>query len=155
MSLTVRSLRDRVAAGITEAIGAGGWSESSFVFDLFPFDSRAISHLAFAVGIPSTTVAPLDRQNTRGGAADRAALATSPVIVRWSHTLRSDDQLVSYGEALDAEAVLIAAVLGVDRNPDLGIRLVRVASRMVDGEGTWFVGQLDFEAMHRLPLATT
>ena len=149
--LTVRSVRDRISAQISGALGPDGWSESGFPPDLFPYDSRALAHLAFVVGVPSTTPAQLDRQSARGGTT-KATLATTLVTVRWAHRLRADGVPQDYGDALDAEARLIACVLEVDTDPHLSVRLLRVPTRSTPADGTAFVGTVEFEVLHRLPL---
>jgi hypothetical protein len=151
VSLTVRDLRDRIAAGIAETLGPDGWNESPYAADLFPYDSRELGHHVYAVAVPSTAIQPLDRQNSRAGAATRATLATSTVVVRWAHGMQTDDHPAAYAEALEAEASVVAAVLDVDRDPDLGMRLTGLR-RSVGGDGTIVLGEVVLEVLHRLPL---
>lgn len=153
MALTVRQVRDRIADGITEALGSSGWTESRTTYDLFPRDTRALSHKSFAVGALGTVPGQGDRQNDRRGTTTRGAIATTAISVRFAFRLRADAQAADYGAALDAEGVLTKAILGVDRDPQLSVRILRVPLRRGDaGEGTAFLGQLDFEVLHRLAL---
>lgn len=152
MALTVQDLRARIAASITGTIGPDGWRESRYVVDLFPTDGRDMSHLCFAVGVPATQTDPRDRQSGRGGAVERGTQANSTVLVRWGFRLRADAQVEDYSDALNAEATLVATVLATDPNPGLSLTVTRM-SRGVAGDGTLFVGAVEFLAVHRLSLA--
>lgn len=153
-ALSLSALRSRIAAAIVETLGADGWRQSSMVYDLFPGqDSRQVAHLAFAVGVPGTVPTAGDRQNSRGGATTKATLATTVVSVRWTHRLRADGpQISDYDDALDAEQILLNTIMSTDTNPDLAIKLGRIPIRTAAGDGTTFLGQLDFEVLHRLAL---
>lgn len=154
MALTVRELRDRIANGLTTALGSAGWTESRYPPELFGMDTRDQRHLGFSVGVPATTPAQLDRQNTRGGSTTKGTVAETEVIVRWGYRLRSDGVSVDYGLSLDAEAVLVAAVLAIDRDPQLALRLVslRRAVQTVLEEGDLVEGQIALTCLHRVPL---
>lgn len=153
MALTVRQVRGNIAAAITSALGAGGWKESRTNYDLFPQDARDTAHKSFAVGVPSSAPAALDRQNNRGGTTERGAVTTTVAGVRFCFRLRADAQVADYDDALTAEAALIAAVLELEAQAGMSIRLLRVPLRTgAAGDGTAFLGQLDFEILHRMPL---
>lgn len=151
MGLTVREVRDRIANGITTALGSAGWSESRYAADAPGMDSREILHLAFQVRVPTTNAAPQDRQSTRGGATSRATVATSVVVVQWTHRLRADAQADDYSEALGAEAELTRTLLAIDRDRDLALRIVGIR-RSVPPEADLFTGEVELEVLHRLPL---
>lgn len=151
MGLTVREVRDRIATGITNALGSAGWTESRYAADAPGMDTREMRHLAFQVRVPSTAPAALDRQNTRGGVTERATVCTSLVVVQWSHRLRADGQAADYSDALGAEAALTYALLAIDRDRDLALRIVRIR-RVVPPESDLFIGEIELEVLHRLPL---
>ncbi|MEQ1571071.1 MAG: hypothetical protein ABMA64_35910, partial [Myxococcota bacterium] len=134
MSLSLDELRRRVADAVTATLGEAGWTESTYAFDLFPRDARDLAHLAFAVGLPSSSPAELDRQSTRRGSVVRQAVTTTAVVVRWTSGLPADDQVAAYGGFLAAERDLVSAVLALDGNPDLGIRWARSSRAGTVGE---------------------
>ncbi len=150
MSLTVRQIRDRISTGLRNALESQGWRESRYPAELLGMDSRDIRHLAFAVGLPSTTPADGERQSTRNGATTKGAIVASRVLVRWGYRLRADGEAADYSAMLDAEAVLVAAVLAIDKDPQLGLRLLDLERR---ADGDLVDATATFECMHRLPLA--
>lgn len=145
-------IRQRIAAGVATGLTDAGWRESPLVVDLFGHDARTIGHLVFAVGVLGTAPHALDRQSSRGGAAVRGAVAATGVVVRWAHRLRSDAHVADYDSALVAQEALVAAVLAVDADPELGIRLLALRRPEVLGDGTYVLGTVEFEVIHRLRL---
>lgn len=143
MSLAPHSIRSRVAAAI-EAVT--GWSESPTVYDRFPDATRQVAHLGFAVGVPDTTTLAQDRQRPANG-----VYAFTVVGVRWTHRLRADAQVADYDAACQAELDMVAAVMGMTRNPGLAPRL-RSANRSVVADGTYVLGSAIFDVSHTYPL---
>lgn len=150
MALTVREVRDRVAAA-AEALP--GWTESRYAYGVFPADGDSFPqlHHAFAVGCPTTVPTRDDRQSARGDAVERGTVATTTVSVRWVHRLRADAQVGDYGEALDAETKLLNGILALEAVPGLSVVLAR-AARSTTSDGAAVVGQLDFTTLHWLAL---
>jgi hypothetical protein len=148
------AIRQRIAAAIVDALGSsptGAFTESRHPWDRFPatLDGREMQHHAFAVGVPTSGPWELDRQRAENGTP-----MTTQVSVRWSRVLRVQAVVSDYDAALDDEAELVAAIVATDRNPDMGIRFVRVETRAVTPDGLAFLGELLFDVFHRYPLST-
>jgi hypothetical protein len=77
------------------------------------------------------------------------------LVVRWAHRCRADAASEDYDAALEAEARMVAAVLALDTNADLSVSLTRSGGRTSVGDGTMYVGAVEFAVLHRLPLAGT
>lgn len=148
----VADIRQRIAKGVSDQLEAAGWRESTRVVDLFGQDARSLVHLAFAVGVLGTVPHALDRQSSRGGTSIRGAVVATGVVVRWAHRLRTDAHVEDYDAALVAQEALVAAVLAVDANPELGVRLLQLRRPEVAGDGTYLLGSVEFEVVHRLRL---
>ena len=89
-----------------------------------------------------THQAPARRRVSPSGLAVR-----SSVLVRWAHKLQIDDQIVSYGQALDAEDDVRNAILGAAET-DLHVVFNR-SSRRADPLG-WVLGTIIFDCIHRI-----
>lgn len=154
MALTVHQVRDRIATGITSALGGAGWVESRFPPEMFGWDTREQRHKGFSVGVPATLFPEPERQNARSGA--RRAVVTTSVVVRWGHQLRVDGTTVDYGAALDAEAALIEAVLDCNASQDLGLRITAARRTVQVGDGDAIAhllyGTLELQCLHVMAL---
>lgn len=139
MAGSVATLRGRV---ITAIDALTGWTPSRYVPELFGADVNQLMHHAFAVSVPDST--PVEqRQRVAEG-----LLVESTVEVRWAHRLRGDAQSTDYDGMADAEAPMVAAVLGITAQRCVCTSLAREASR--DG---WVVGTARFRVLHRIVLA--
>lgn len=152
MALSVRELRRRIADGLTAALGHRGWLESRYPPELFGQDTREQRHLGFSVAVPSTVPEELDRQNSRRGATLRGAVASTATVIRWGHRLRVVDTVEDYDEALASEAVLVEALLDIDRDPGLAIRIVRLDRQVLPGDEVLLLGQITVSTLHRMLL---
>lgn len=134
-----------IRSAVISAVDAlTGWRESSFAPDLFGRDPDRNQHLSFAVSCPETTI-PTDRGRQR---STEGAFVSLTVIVQWAYRLRGDAQSADYSAALDAEADMVAAVLGIS---SLHVVLVGPLSRRAAAEG-WILGTARFAVSHHYPL---
>lgn len=139
MALAPVTIRQAVASAIDAAIGADGWRESPWGYDLFGRSGRELSHREYAVGVPRTEPVRRDEQRRTPG-----ALVVTYVSVRWSYALRADGQVVDYDAALAAEAALLEALLGVTTlRPEL-LDVRRTAA----ADGVLLTGQIDLAVPH-------
>lgn len=148
MSLAPATLRARIEARITAALGASSppWRVATLAYDQFPgADLSDREALSFAVGVPGTVF--LDGRQLSGGQAP----ARTIVGVRFASYLRTDAHVADYDVALGREALLIAAVRGTTGAGGPAARVVSV-ERRVEGDGTTFVGDVVFEVFHGYPL---
>jgi hypothetical protein len=77
----------------------------------------------------------------------------SSVSVAWAYRVRDDGAAMDVPSAYDAEAELLAALLGVEPDPDLSVQFARATRRTTAGEvGMLLLGVLELTVYHRLPL---
>lgn len=146
MALTVRQLAERLASHLQGALP--GWHHSVYPVELMPYDTRPTQHQAWAVAVTATVPAALDRQRRSEGAH-----VVSSVSVAWAYRVRDDGAAMDVPSAYDAEAELLAALLGVEPDPDLSVQFARATRRTTAGEvGMLLLGVLELTVYHRLPL---
>ncbi len=148
MALSVKTVRQRVVAAITGGAGLSSWREASDPYDVFGAggDGENRLHQSYAVGVPTTATLGKDRQRPADG-----TLSDTRVGVRWSLNVSALDQVASYDAGLDAEQLLLAAVLTIQQSEGLLLRFAS-SSRTVSTDG-WMNGEIFFTARHQLPLA--
>lgn len=129
---------------VSRAIDAmQGWTVSRWAPGLFGRDTDHLMHLSFVVDVPDTSVSNRDgRQRLTEG-----LLVESTIEVQWAYRLKVDAQSASYGEMLDAEQKLVAAVRGIETAHVTVDRL----SRRAGPEG-WIIGTARFRSVHRYAL---
>lgn len=147
MALTVRHLSERLAEHLR--LQLPDWRQSVYPVELMPYDTRPSQHLCWAIGLATSQVAALDRRRVNVGTH-----TSTTVQVAWAYRLRDDGIVHDQDLAYDAEAALVAALLTIDQDPDLGVQLERMSRRVVPGEGSAILlGTVDLICHHRLPLA--
>ena len=147
--LSISDLQARIEDRIASSLQEKDWKKSRFPFPLFGADTQQLSHIAFAVGLPSSTwPSGVESSITRRGAA--GGLVTTSVRVRWSHRCRADVQLLDFAAAQDAEIDLVVAVLGMSL-ANCHIRVTE-AQRDMDDSGTWVLGEVGFAVQHQYQL---
>lgn len=147
MAVSLKTVRQRVVTAIAGGTGLNAWREASDPYDQFGAggDGENRLHQSFAVGVPTSSTMGKDRQRVADG-----TLSETRVGVRWSCNVAALNQVGSYDGGLDAEALILAAVMTIQRSEDMSIVYV-TSSRSVDSEG-WMSGELVFTARHQLPL---
>ena len=146
--LALSSIRARLATGLASALAAWGWRGSRVPCDEFAGGARHSEQLVEAGGIVRTVPARQDMQRLPVGAMVRTFGG-----VRWSHRLRADAAQADIDAALDAEAALVAALMGVSRDPELAIRWEGCPVRHTVGEGTLYLGEVAWSVLHRYALS--
>jgi len=146
MPATAKSLRQRVETAIDAVTG---FSVSKHPHDVFARDPSSVLHQRFAVGVPTTTPVPNRRQRTTDGAVVNTVIAVTFCI-----RVKPKDQVASYDEALDAEHSIIKAVMAKTTalSANASISYAGTSSRNVDPAGEWFIGDIEFNALHVLDL---
>lgn len=147
--IAVSALRQRIAAAVEALTLPAAWRESRWSFDLFPSDPGQYAHLAFAVGVARTAPAAAQEMIRHKRGAE-GALVTSEISIAWTYRLRGDRQVADYDSALDAEAVLIRAITGASQ-VDAHLIPVEMGRRVV-GDGSWLLGTMRLDAVHRLQI---
>lgn len=148
MSLAVSAIRQRVAAAIASALGTIGdtsWQEASDPYDQFGAGDGDRLHRSYAVGVPATSTLGNDRQ-----VLARGVPCETTVRIRWAFNLSALDQVVSYDAGLDAEQLVLVAVMAIHQGMDLHL-MYASSSRSVDDQG-WMMGDITVRAIHALPL---
>lgn len=140
-AITPKAVRQRVA-GYLAAID--GWRQSAVPMDRWTSDETALRHYEFAVGVPSTTYVDKQRPST-------VTRAVTTVRIGWSSRVRVGGAVASLDDALDAEAVLTAALAAHMRSADLHL-ILQSQERTVTSE--WVVGTLTYEAHHMVQLGS-
>lgn len=150
-TLAPSAVRARIAAVVEALTTPHAWSESRWPYGVFPTaEPSRDAHLAFAVGIPSTTVdGHIESQRGSRGAA--GGVAHSSVRIAWLYSLTGDGGVSDYDAALDAEATLLAAIGAVAKTDGLHLS-IESATRKVVGDGTWLVGEVGLSAQHRIQI---
>ena len=145
-ALTVAAVRQRVASAV-DAIAE--WTPSRWLWDVLPMaEPSTYAHLAFAVGVAETTIAPIESSRVSRGSD--GAMVTTTVIVRWLYRVRADNAVADYDSMLASEQTLLVALCGV-AGTDLHLRPVAMRRTTV-GDGTWSVGDVTVQAIHRLAI---
>lgn len=126
-----------------------GFTISKHPYGVFGRDPAAVLHRRFAVGVPVTT-AGASRQRVAVGATVVTRIAVTYVV-----RVRPKDQVDSYDTALDQEAEIIKAVMAETPTLLAGVSILfsGVTMREIDPAGEWFIGELEFTALHVLALA--
>jgi hypothetical protein len=148
MSLAPSSILRRVVDAIEGTGGPVAWRESPIAFPLFPSPAaQDFHHRTYAVGLPSTS-AGAGRQRSAEG-----AMSTTSVVVRYVCRLRPDAGSADYVEAVESEEELVRVIAaGLERSPDLELRLVGTSRSAVIGEAAGYLGEIRYEARHLYPL---
>jgi hypothetical protein len=152
--LEVADLRRLIAARLVDQLGASGWRESAVHFARFgtaAADPRSFSPHAFAVGVPRTSFDSPQESSLTKRSATQGGGVISEMRVRWLSCIRADRQVEDLDTALDDEARVLEAVLGVDRTDGLHLSAVEF-TRQVLGDGTWQVHELVLVARHRVAI---
>lgn len=151
VTLTIRQIRATVVDALGDALGAltPPWHLSRHGFrgmERAARDGADIAHLSYAVATPST-VLHAGRQRR-----DVPVHTGTALHVRWLYFLRPEDLDESYADALDAEALLLRAVLAV--HDGLQVQVTDGATRReIDVGGTWVLGEIRFVVHHPHGLA--
>lgn len=152
--LTVRAIRDRVVAHLGTALGsaASPWHLSRRAYDEMDRgaarDPIDVAHQSYAVATPRTII-QAGRQRR-----DLPQHVGTQVHVRWLYRLRPEDHDGDYADALDAEAVLLRAVLATPPDPQLLVQLDEGPSRrtLAPDTGGYVLGEMHFVVYHGLAL---
>lgn len=140
-TLSVSDIRRRIADDLI----ANGWKASRTHGASYPGQETAkMAAKSFAIYCPSTTLdSPLESR--RGALGGRC---TSEVRVRWLWSLKAAVQVEDGDAALDAENELIHTLLAVSQI-DCHIS-VSSCSRSIVGDGTYLLGEISLEVIHRI-----
>lgn len=145
--LSRAEIQRRVADAIANTDTSVSWQESPFHIDLQGTDPQMTVHLTFAVGVLDTAPHQLDRQRPSVGSVTRTG-----IVVRYTHHCRADSQVEDYRAALVAGERMIAAVLALDGDPSMSVRLETLRRPVLVGDGTFLTCDVEFSVLHRLPL---
>lgn len=137
------TIRQRVSTAIINALQASGWQESGDTYDTFGEGDGDRIDKSYAVGVPSSRALG-DRQVLAAG-----ALAETTVAVKFCISIPAMDQVAGYDAGLDAEALVLAAVLTARQSTGCDILVVDSKRDVAEG---WFNDELVFRAIHRWPL---
>lgn len=135
--ITIASIRQRFATAL-EAVSE--WDESGWAAG--EPATQNPEHKRFAVGVLRTV--PIQ---TRQRSAVTSYQVTSDIEIQWAFQLGAHKQVETYDDALAAEALLLAAALGVDRT-DLHLTLTEQTRRVIT-EGT-VAGAIRITVRHSL-----
>ncbi len=148
MSLKPSEIRQRVSAAVVAALPA--WKASRYAYPMFPGnDAGLIEPRSFSVGVTSSAVVDQDGRQI----PTRGALTETVASVRFTLRVRADASVADFDAALDAEVALVAAVLALDRDPEMDMRYRDTAARAITGDGTVYLGEIRFTVRHMYPLA--
>lgn len=140
-AVTLAQVRQRFAS----ALMAAGWRESPFAADNFPGDAQPAAHKSFSVVV--SQVQPITpAMGVRGRTG--GCTVNSTVSVRFLFRVRADGQVDDYDSAMDEEQAGISAILATSNRTDLHISFVRSSRQLVDGDGTWCAGSMEFLTTH-------
>lgn len=146
--LPVETVRQRVR---DQVLTLPGWTESAYAYDVFQFvgDAEAFVDQSFMVGVPTTSFtdriesSPIKRGELGG-------MVETSVRVRWLWRFQLGGTVSDYDSGLEQERKLLAAILGLSRI-SLHIWCVGM-NRAPAANGDWLVGDLQFTALHRVPI---
>lgn len=140
--MTPRQLWRHVADAIARELRATThpWHESGYLYDRWPdpeADPRV--HLSYAVGVPQST-------SVMGRQRDCLPMQ-STVVVAFAVGLAADNEVGSYGAALDREHEMVRAVKSV---PCVITSITR--RLMEDTDGAWAICEIRATIDHEIPL---
>lgn len=147
--MTVPELRQRFATAISALTSPDTWRESAWAYDTFPLaEPGQYAHLAFAVGIPSTSFGPMEGSRRR---LATGGLVESVVGIRWVHHVRGECVVADTDAAYDAEAILVKAISAMSLIDLSSLSVVQLRRQMV-GDGTWLLCEATVEVHHQYQL---
>jgi len=143
MSVSVKELQRAIAAKIT---GLSGFREVRQLPELFARTQNSLAHLGFAVEV-STTSETNERQRIAVG-----LYASTTVRIKYAYRLRPHDLILDYGNALDKEQLIIAAVMDRNFSKGIEIRFVRATRRTPDSQ-EYLISEIELQALHTISLS--
>jgi len=150
-TLAVSAVRQRIAAVVEALASPAAWTESGWPYGAFPAaEPGQDAHLTFAVGVPSTSFAT-HIETSRTTRAANGGAAHTDVRVAWLFALASDGEVSDVDGALDAEQLLITALVGTAHTSGLHV-YVEGATRQVVGDGTYLLGEVRLATTHRIAI---
>ncbi|NBV19950.1 hypothetical protein [Janthinobacterium sp.] len=155
MALTHSALRQALA---TRIAGISGWWEAPVPADSFSPSAvpdaipASKAHLAFAVGLGESTI--IDGRHK----ASVGVHLHTPARLRFyaRHTPGMTISQTSQDAALDARQALIVRVMAQDATWPSSFQIARILAipeLVLLPTGEWFLGGLDVECLHPLPLS--
>lgn len=143
MTISVSQVRNSIASNVD---ALSGFREVRMLPDYFGRAQNSIAHLGFSVDI-SATNAENERQRTPVG-----AYVESLIRVRFAYRIRPHDVILDYGNALDKEQEVIAAICARDFNRAIEVRFVRASRRAPDSQ-EYLISEMEFSALHTISLS--
>ena len=141
MSLSLSTLRQGISSKIQEL---SGFKLSKHSPDSFGRTENTVAHLAFSVGLNSST-ATEERQRRSVG-----VYINTPVKVIFAYRLRPLDVYpTDYDLALDTEQQVIQKVLESYNSQEFTIRYIG-SSRQVTDSQEYIIITIDFETLHTI-----
>lgn len=150
MAVSVKTIRQRVAASITSELGGSGFTESRYHYDRFGRDARSLVHRSFAVGMLETTFVDQRRRTRTAGGVNDLESGTRAVTrfgVQWAHHLAGDGHVEDTDTALGEEHQVVKAVAGMVKT-GTGSPVPARIRRFETGEGTYLITLAEFEIAH-------
>lgn len=143
MSVSVKELQRAIAAKVD---GLTGFREVRQLPELFARTQNSLAHLGFAVEV-STTSETNERQRIPVG-----LYANTTVRIKYAYRLRPHDLILDYGNALDKEQLIIAAVMDRNFSKGIEIRFVRATRRTPDSQ-EYLISEIELQALHTISLS--
>lgn len=143
MPVSVKELQRAIAAKVD---GLTGFREVRQLPELFGRTQNTIAHLGFAVEV-STTSETNERQRIAVG-----LYASTTVRIKYAYRLRPHDLILDYGNALDKEQLIIAAVMDRNFSKGIEIRFVRATRRTPDSQ-EYLISEIELQALHTISLS--
>lgn len=142
MAVSVKEVQ-RAIAGRIDALT--GYKEVRMLPQYFGRTQNTLAHLGFTVDI-SNSNATDERQRRAVG-----ALIDSNVRVKIAYRIRPHDIVTDYGNALDKEQDVIAALMNPNYGKGIELRLVSIARNSPDSQ-EYLISEILFSCIHTISI---
>ena len=142
MAVSVKDVH-RAIAGRIDALA--GYREVRMLPQYFGRSQNTLAHLGFAVDIANSNASD-ERQRRVVG-----ALIESNIRVKIAYRIRPHDIVVDYGNALDKEQEVIAALMNPNYGKGIELRLVSIARNSPDSQ-EYLISEILFSCVHTISI---
>lgn len=142
MAVSVKDVHRAIASRIDALTG---YREVRMLPQYFGRSQNTLAHLGFSVDISNSNASD-DRQRRVIG-----ALIESNVRVKIAYRIRPHDIVVDYGNALDKEQEVIAALMNPNYGKGIELRLVSMSRNSPDSQ-EYLISEILFSCMHTIQI---
>lgn len=137
-----------VEAALTASASLAAWRRCPLPAELLSWSADGMLGHTWSVAAPRTEILDARRRVGTRIASEGGMLCKTTVIVRWARRLRADVGADDYVQALEDEALVLAAVTAWEAPEDCRTIVPVGFARAVSDDGSWLLGGAEFFAQH-------